>query len=396
MRPDVLSHRPLAVPWPPRVARVQWLRFIFDRYLLLPLGAAVALVWANTDPERYFTFTQQLAFPVNEIGMAVFLGLITQEVIEALRPGGALHGWRRGMVPLLAAAGGLAGAYATFLGFVYWKHEAVLVQGWPVAGAIDLAAGYYVLKTIFRGRSVLAFALLLGIASNAVAIAVLAVWPALTPDHIPAAAILVLAVAGAAALRRAGIRAFWPYLIGCGTVSWWAFYWAGVHPALALVPIVPFLPHEPRPLDLFAEPRDDGPVHHAEHQWNVAVQIVLFLFGLVNAGVILRGYDTGTWAVLLAALVGRPIGVIAAIGLAVVAGLHLPRRTGWREIAVVALATSSGFTFSLFVAISLIPVGAVLTQLKLGALATVAGAVLAYGVARMLAVGRFERQPARR
>jgi NhaA family Na+:H+ antiporter len=159
---------------------------------------------------------------------------------------------------------------------------------------------------------------------------------------------------------------------------------------------VPFLPHEPRPLDLFAERRDDGPVHHAEHQWNVAVQIVLFLFGLVNAGVILRGYDTGTWAVLLAALVGRPIGVIAAIGLAVVAGLHLPRRTGWREIAVVALATSSGFTFSLFVAISLIPVGAVLTQLKLGALATVAGAVLAYGVARMLAVGRFERQPARR
>jgi NhaA family Na+:H+ antiporter len=182
----------------------------------------------------------------------------------------------------------------------------------------------------------------------------------------------------------------------CGTASWWAFYWAGVHPALALVPIVPFLPHEPRRVEMFAEAPDDDAVHHAEHGWNVVVQMVLFLFGLVNAGVILRGYDTGTWAVLLAALVGRPVGVMAVIAIAVTAGLHLPRRIGWRELAVIALATSSGFTFSLFVATSLIPVGAVLTQLKLGALSTVVGAALAYGAARLLGVGRFAPHPIRR
>jgi Na+:H+ antiporter, NhaA family len=396
MRPDVLSHRPVGIRWFPHAMRAHWLHFILDRYLLLPLGAAVALIWANTDPEQYFTLAHRLVFPVNEIGMALFLGLVTQEIVEAVMPGGALHGWRRWTVPLIGAAGGLMGAYAIFLAFVYWKQEAVLLIGWPVAGAIDLAAGYYVLKTIFRGRSALTFLLLLSVASNAVGIVVLAVWPALTPDHIVAAAILVAAVAFAAMLKRARIRAFWPYVIGCGTASWWAFYWAGVHPALALVPIVPFLPHQPRPLEVLAEPPDDGPVHHAEHRWNVAVQIVLFLFGLVNAGVILRGYDTGTWAVLLAALVGRPLGVMAAIAIAVVAGLHLPRRTSWRDLAVVALATSSGFTFSLFVATSLIPVGAVLTQLKLGALSTVAGAGLAYGTARVLRVGRFAREPARR
>ncbi len=76
----------------------------------------------------------------------------------------------------------------------------------------------------------------------------------------------------------------------------------GLHPALALVPIVPFLPHEPRRRDLVRRPPDDDAVHHAEHEWNGVVQVVLFLFGLVNAGVILRGYDTGTWAVLTAAL----------------------------------------------------------------------------------------------
>jgi NhaA family Na+:H+ antiporter len=131
------------------VTKEQWLRFIFDRYLLLPLGATIALVWANTDPERYFTLAHRLAFPVNEMGMALFLGLITQEIVEAVMPGGALHGWRRYTMPLIGAAGGLMGAAATFLAFVYWKQEAVLVQGWPVAGAIDLAAGYYVPRPSF-------------------------------------------------------------------------------------------------------------------------------------------------------------------------------------------------------------------------------------------------------
>jgi hypothetical protein len=38
---------------------------------------------------------------------------------------------------------------------------------------------------------------------------------------------------------------------------------------------------------------------------------------------------------------------------------------------------------------SLVPVGAVLTQLKLGALATVAGAALTHVAARVLGAGRF-------
>ena len=395
MKQHALAHQPVVTSLP-RPLSARSVRFVFDRYLLLPLGAAIALVWANTDPEGYFTFAHRLAFPVNEIGMALFLGLVTQEVVEAVMPGGALHTWRRWTVPLIAAAGGLIGASFAFLAYVYWRQEAVLLQGWPVASAIDLAAGYYVLKAIFRGRSALTFFLLLGIATNAVGVIVLAVWPALTPSHMPGAVLLIAAVAVAAMLRRAKVRTFWPYLTVCGTASWCAFYWAGVHPALALVPIVPFLTHEPRRLEMFAEAPDDDAVHHAEHEWNVAVQVVLFLFGLVNAGVVLRGYDTGTGAVLVAALVGRPVGVLAAAAVAVAAGFHLPRRIGWRELAVIGLATSSGFTFSLFVATSLVPVGAVLTQLKLGALATVAGAALAYGVARVAGVGRFARHPVRR
>jgi Na+/H+ antiporter NhaA len=103
----------------------------------------------------------------------------------------------------------------------------------------------------------------------------------------------------------------------------------------------------------------------------------------------LRGYDTGTWAVLLGALVGRPAGMVAAVALGRISGLHLPAAIGWRDVVVVALATSSGFTFALFTAATLLPVGGVLTQIRFGALATAVGAAIAYGVARGLRVGRF-------
>ena len=292
---------------------------------------------------------------------------------------------------IVAAAGGLAGAAVVFLAYVYLQHEEVLAQAWPIACAIDIAAGYYVLKLIFRRSSALSFLLLVAIITNGVGLIVLAAGTPFTAQHLSGIGLLLGAVALAAFMRRRRVRQFWPYLAGCGTISWIGFAVADVHPALALVPIVPFLPHEPRRLDLFADPRDDDAVHHAEHEWNEVVQGIVFLFGVVNAGVVLGGHDTGTWAVLVAALVGRPVGIVAAVGLALAAGLRLPRRFGWRELIVVALATSSGFTLSLFLASGLLPVGAVLQQIKLGALSTAAGALLALAVARMLRVGRFAR-----
>jgi hypothetical protein len=56
---------------------------------------------------------------------------------------------------------------------------------------------------------------------------------------------------------------------------------------------------------------------------------------------------------------------------------------------VVAFAASCGFTFALFFAAAAIPVGPTLIQAKLGALATVAGTLLALAAARLLRVGRF-------
>jgi Na+:H+ antiporter, NhaA family len=371
--------------------RSEMVRFVLDRFLLLPLGAAIALLWANLAGESYFRVAHALAFPVNEIGMALFLALIAQEALEAVMPGGALHAFRRWGTAAIAAGGGIAGAAVTYAAYVSLAHEQVLMQAWPIACAIDVGAAYYVSRMIFRGRVAVSFLLVVAIVTDGVALVVLAGWTPFSPGHVGSALLLGTAVALAAVMRRQGVRALWPYFAVCGAISWWALYSAGIHPALALVPLVPFIPHAPRNGNLFADVPDDSPVHHAEHEWHEVVQVVLFLFGLVNAGVPVSGYDTGTWAVVVAALVGRPIGILAAVALALAAGFHLPRNLGWRQLIVIAMTTTSGFTLALFFAGGLLPVGAVLQQIKFGALATAVGALVAVAAARGLGTGRFAR-----
>lgn len=372
------------------------LHFLTGHYLLLPIGASAALLWVNARPESYFTFAHALAFPVNEMAMVFFFGLIAQEIFEELMPGGALHQWRRWVVPIVAAAGGVAGAAAVYGAFISWKLEPLFHAGWPAVAGVDIAFAYFVVKSIFHRHPAVSFLLLLAVASNAAAVIAIAPTYVFAGGRAGGAAVLMAAAIGLAYwMRRQHVRVFWPYLWLCGGLSWLALYLEGFHPALALAPIVPFMPHTRRRLDdlLSDEPDARGATpRHFEHIWHYHVQVALLLFGLVNAGVVLHGYGSGTWATLLAALVGRTIGIGAAIALAVAVGLHLPALLRWRELTVVTLAASIGFTFTLFFATTLYPAGPLLAELKLGALLTASGALLAFGAARLLHVGRFHRR----
>jgi NhaA family Na+:H+ antiporter len=367
--------------------------FVIDHFLLLPIGVLVALAWANTAGESYFRFAHALRFSVNDIGMAFFVGVIAEEVLEAVMPGGALYRWRRTLLPIVAAIGGVLGATAMYVWYLQATYEFMLLDGWPVAAALDVAFAYFIAKAIFpRRRGPVAFLLLLAIVSNALGIVGIAIgFPA--ADGYPAALVLMAAaVLLAAWLRSARSDRIWLYLGTSGTLSWCACYWGGIPPALALVPIVLFLPHRPRGLDLFAAAPPSAP-RRFEHVFRYPVQVVLLLFGLVNGGVVLTGEMPGAWAVLTAALIGRPIGILVSVALAMAAGLRLPAHLRWRELIVVSLAASAGFTFALFFATSVMPPGPLLGELKLGALATGVGALVALTAARLLHVGRFTPKP---
>lgn len=367
-------------------------RFATDHYLILPFGALAAVAWANSRPESYFAFAHAWSFAVNDVAMVFFFALITGEIIEATVPGGALHTWRRIALPIAGAAGGVAGAAIAYHAYLSRGDElSVLGRGWPVPGAVDLAFGYVVARSIWRRHPAIPFLLLIGIASNALGILIVELRYPIADRHLTGVLFLAAAVGIAFALRRRRVSRISPYVLVCGTCSWWGLFTSGLHPALALVPIVPFFTHAKRDRPLFAAvpPQASDALSRFDRTWKYPVQIVLFGFALVNAGVMMRGFGTGTKAVAIAALAGKPLGVLTAIGLAAACGLRLPRRVGWRELAVIALTSSIGFTYALFFATAAIPPGPVLVELKLGALMTVAGTVLAMSAAAMLRVGRF-------
>jgi len=363
-----------------------------EHLLALPVGAAIALVWANVGPETYYTFTYSVAFAVNDVAMAFFFALMTKEVVEATAPGGVLHPFRRAFFPVIVAivAALLPGLLHLFI--VDWLDEPALRVAWPVALATDVAVSYFIARIIFGKHPVIPFVLLIGIAGDACAFLAIGLFHP-TEDLRPGRGVLIFAgaLALAFALRRARVKSFWPYLLGAGSASWYAFFASGLHPALALVPIMPFLPHAPRDPGFFVDASPDAPdaLSQFEVLWRQPAQMALFFFGLVNAGVSFHALEPGTWGLPAAVILGRPLGVLVGAGVALAVGLHLPVRVGWRELVVVGFVVAIGFSVGLFASAALLPPGQLLAESSMGVLLTLAGAPLAFVAARVLRVGRF-------
>jgi Na+:H+ antiporter, NhaA family len=366
-------------------------RFALEHYLVLPLGAGIAMVWANVDGGSYFRVTQALAFAVNDVGMAFALAYLAQEVVEAALPGGTLHPWRRSIVPVIAGAGGSLGAVAVYTAYIHMAEEQVLAQGWPIACGVDIVLCLALARFIFGRTTGVTFLVLLAIAGDVFGLMVVSRHRLVIESHPAATLLIVIAFGVCIAIRRVGVRSMWPYLLIAGPLMWLGCYGVGLHPALALLPIVPFFPRVAR--DLTATIGPDRSVHrrasHFESVFESPVQGVAFLFGLVNAGVLWRGYGTGTWAVLTASLAGRPLGILAAVGIAVAVGLPLPRDFGWKVLVVSALSASVSLSFGLFFAAAAFPDGPLLIETKMGAAMTSAGVLVALTAARLLRVGRF-------
>jgi Na+/H+ antiporter NhaA len=65
---------------------------------------------------------------------------------------------------------------------------------------------------------------------------------------------------------------------------------------------------------------------------------------------------------------------------------------GWRELLVVAFATSIGFAIALFLATGVLATGPVLDEAKVGVLGSVVGVLIAFAAARILRIGRLAHQ----
>lgn len=373
----------------------QILHAIEENSLGLLIGAGAGLVWANVAHHSYERFAHGLHFIVNDIGMVFFFALAAKEIVEAMLPGGALASPRRAAVPILAAVGGMAGPALIYIGLAAWAGVPELYRGWAIPCATDIAFSYLVARMIFGSRHpAIPFLLLLAIADDALGLLILAVFYP-TGQVRPGEFLVLLAIAVAIAwgMKRRRVQSFWPYVAGAGTVAWVALFRGGLHPALALVPIIPFIPHEPRDLGVMAEAerRATDPLNAFEHWWHTPVQIILFFFGLVNAGVPFGAVGTGTWIVLAALLVGKPVGILSFAYGAEAVRLGELRGVNLREMLVVGFAAAIGFTVALFFATAAFPAGTLLSQTKMGALLSFGSAFVAGAAGFVLRVGRFAR-----
>jgi NhaA family Na+:H+ antiporter len=368
--------------------RSKMVAFVLENSLLLLVGTAVAVLWANLDFDTYDAVAHPLRFWVNEIGMAFFFALAAKEVFEATLPGESLASARQALAPLAAALGGMVGPALIFVVFASVYGPAELVRGWAIPCATDIAFSAMVVRLIFpSGHPAIPFLLLLAIADDALGLVILALfYPSGTMSLAALLILMPAAMVLALWLRRRRVQTFWAYVVGPGTLSWAALHFGGLHPALALVPIVPFMPHSPQDLGLFDQREVQQPdtLSHFEHWWATPVQAVLLLFGFANAGVPLAQIGAGTYYVLVALLVGKPVGILLFSRVAVLAGARLPRDLRTADVLTVGIAASIGFTVSLFFATAAFSEGPALAETKMGALLSFVAAPLALAVSRVL------------
>lgn len=277
-----------------------------------------------------------------------------------------------------------------YLGLTWARSPADLARGWAIPCATDIAFSAMVARIAFpAGHPAIPFLLLVAIADDALGLIVLAIfYPSGALSFSALAVLMATAIVVALFLRRRRVQSFWPYVLGPGVLSWAALYTSGFHPALALVPIVPFMSHSRRDLGVFDEREtyQTDTLNRFEHWWATPVQVVLLLFGFANAGVPFAQIGAGTYYVLAALLLGKPAGILAFAGLARVAGAQLPPGLRVSDLLVVGLVAAIGFTVSLFFATAAFPAGTALAETKMGALLSFVAAPLAVVVSRMLRV----------
>ncbi|GFO65441.1 Na+/H+ antiporter NhaA [Geomonas paludis] len=346
----------------------------------LAAGVVAALLWANLAPEQYHHLLHDplfaglsVHFVTNDLFMAFFFGIAAVEITQSCLPGGDLHPLRRAVNPLLATVGGILGPVVLYLLLNRAFGDPALYRGWGIPTATDIALAWLAARFIFgKGHPAISFLLLLAIADDAVGLVIIALFYG--DPLAPVQPQWLLLCAGALLLcwllRRFRVISYWPYLIFGGTLSWLGLHEAHLHPALALTLVVPFLPHPPvEKRHMFdIDPDDLTPLSRFEHDWKLFVDLGLFVFGLVNAGVAFGSVGTATWLVLASLICGKMIGIVGFGLLGSKLGFPLPIGVGLRELFATGLIAGIGFTVALFVAGEAFPDSEAGSAAKMGAM----------------------------
>lgn len=306
--------------------------------LAILAATIVALLWANVGPD-YDGFWHTELGPldlhhwVNDALMAVFFLVVGLEIKREFVDG-RLQDRRTAALPAIAAVGGVVAPILIFVVVIAGGDGA---DGWAIACATDIAfaVGLIALLGDRVSEGTRVFLLAVAIVDDIIAIAIIAVF------YAESVSLLWLL---AAAVLAGAIKLLPRLWIPLGIVLWIAVHEAGVHATIAGVTVGLLLP-------LAIGER----VEHRLHPWSAF--LVVPLFALANAGVAFGGGVLAdalasrlTWAIVVALVVGKLLGITGATLGALRGGGTLPAGMPRGELLGVGAAAGIGFTVSLFIA----------------------------------------------
>lgn len=285
---------------------------------------------------------------INDGLMAVFFLLVGLELERELY-NGELSQPRKALLPILAAAGGIA--VPALIHFAWNAGQPTQAGiGIPMATDIAFALGVMALLGDRIPPALKIFLTALAVMDDLGAIIVIALFYS-TGLHWPY-------LLGAAAIfgglllsnRVWRIMALWPYLLG-GTLMWFCMLKSGVHATIAGVLLAFAIPFSARAED------QASPSHRLEHTLHRPVALgILPLFALANTSIVIGSdwfaglLSPNGLGIMMGLILGKPIGILLLCWIAVRAGwCALPQGVAWKHIAGAGMLAGIGFTMSIFI-----------------------------------------------
>jgi Na+:H+ antiporter, NhaA family len=330
--------------------------------LLLLAAAAAALLASNTpvlaslyDDLLSTRFSVELGalhlgkpllLWINDGLMAIFFFLVGLELKREMLEG-HLSSRDQAMLPAFAAAGGMAAPALIY--YLVVRNDPVLLGGWAIPAATDIAFALGAVGLVGSRvpASLKIFLLTLATLDDFGAIVIIALF--YTSQLSMAASVLAaLALLVLFALNRLGVERITPYVL-LGVALWVFVLESGIHATLAGIALAMAVPLRTR--------KGEPIIARVEEALHPYVRFgIMPLFAFANAGLPMTGLSPASLldhlplAIALGLILGKPLGIMAAVGLAVgTRRAKLPRGATWLSMLGIASLAGIGFTMSLFI-----------------------------------------------
>jgi len=339
--------------------------------ILILIFAALGLIVANSPlSETYFDLLK-LDFSIgsgfllinltiqkfiNYVLMTLFFFVVGLEIKRELTTG-HLASFKKALMPLLAALGGIAVPALIYLAIA--GREAPGGWGVPVATDIALAVGLLAMLGSVVPDSLRSFLLGVAVIDDIVAILIVAfVYSSgIKFSWLGMGLLVVLAVLLVQKLNVSSVSA---YLI-LGILLWFALYKTGVHPTLAGVILGLLTPEIPKKLQKVSADKSNSPtviewLEHKLHPYSAFFCVPIFAFA--NTGVVVNSESLNqasksviAWGIFFGLVAGKPIGILATtVAAAKFKIADLPRGANKSLLAATGSTAGIGFTVAIFIA----------------------------------------------